>query len=94
MAELLLDGGSDPNAANIINVTTLQSAVKSGNTDMVQLLIDRGADPNRGNAYGSPLQTAAKRRYTSIVKLLINRGAKPNEATEAALQKMIDDGTD
>jgi ankyrin repeat protein len=89
--KLLLDGGADPNATNVLGATALMAAAAAGDADSVLLLIDAGADVNAkpemdafGFAWGggrTPLMWAAFRGDQVLARLLLKRGAKVDEFT-------------
>ncbi|KAF8153464.1 hypothetical protein K438DRAFT_2078738, partial [Mycena galopus ATCC 62051] len=58
---ILLDKGTDINAAGGFFGSSLQAAVQKGHTEIVCILLDKDADVNAaGGEYGSCLQAAAK----------------------------------
>ena len=58
----------------------LQSAIKSGDYNLVHLLEQCKADPNTTDNYGfTPLYEASKNGYIEIIELLIRYGAQPNQ---------------
>ena len=73
--ESLLNAGSDINAANVIGMTPLSSAVYHGASKSVELLIRRGANPDARMTDGhSPLTLAVQQNRHSILKALLDRG--------------------
>lgn len=83
--ELLLDHSAEINLRSqnktfARGVPILQSAVASGNVDMVKILLVRGADVNiKGEENGlTPLHAAAFDGQLEIARLLIEHGADVN----------------
>ncbi|KAJ7318040.1 hypothetical protein DFH08DRAFT_942666, partial [Mycena albidolilacea] len=79
IVHILLDKGTDVNAARGIYGSCLQAATLGGHTEIVCILLDKGADVNAaGGEYGSSLQAAAKGGHTEIVCILLDKGADVN----------------
>lgn len=77
-----LDGGIDPNKANMKGVTGLRFVTnnrKPGQDAMIRLLLDRGANPNDG------LYFAAASQPLEIVRLLLDKGARPTDGLCSAV---------
>ena len=77
--QILLDGGADPNARDVMNGwTALFHAIHKGQAGAVRLLLERGVDPNRPARMLTPLAMAAADRDPTIVELLLAHGADAN----------------
>ncbi len=77
-----LDGGIDPNKANMKGATALVFAVngqKPGNRAIIHLLLDHGANPNSG------LWRVAGSQPPDIIRLLLDRGANPTNGLCSAV---------
>ncbi|CAH3155961.1 unnamed protein product [Pocillopora meandrina] len=61
--------------------TSLFTAARNGQTDIVRVLIENGADVNKD----TPLSEATTNGHTDIVRLLIENGADVNEEEQAAI---------
>ena len=81
MADLLLQAGADPNAANDLGVTPLMLASVNGGAPMVERLLQAGADPNLARpAGGTALMMAARSGSVAVVRRLIAAGADVDAA--------------
>lgn len=77
MVELLIDKGTNINAANGYGIDALYRAIDRNSLDLVKLIIDNGADVNLKNKdEETPLDVAKSKGYTEVVKYLLERGAK------------------
>jgi len=84
IAQLLLDHGAKPNAADFRGDTALLEAVGQGNTDrnqenmdMIRLLIEHGADVNvKDNSGSTPLYYAVERGALQAAEILITNKAQ------------------
>ena len=82
LAQLLIDGGADPNKTDKHGRTPLYCAAAKGHEDVVRLLMKAGADPNKGDKDNViPLHiaitTLANPCYF-LIKLLLDKGSDPN----------------
>ena len=87
IAELLLDAGSDVEAASRSEtarlVRPLHTAVFARQPWLAILLLDRGADPNASESGGfTPLHTAVENGDPEVVRILLERGANPAARAE------------
>jgi ankyrin repeat protein len=79
VADLLLQAGADPNAANDLRMTPLSQACTNGSDPFVRLLLKSGANPNTAIGTGvTPLMTCAKSGSVDAVKRLLEYGAEIN----------------
>ncbi|KAH7136285.1 ankyrin repeat-containing domain protein [Dactylonectria macrodidyma] len=79
VAQLLLSNGADPNARTKSGYgdTTLQVAILSGQSDLVDLLLDWGADVNAHPSFAggrTALQAAATRGDVELFERILMRG--------------------
>jgi len=79
IAQLLLDGGVEPDETNGMGMATLHILAREGTPAAAGWLLDRGADIHlRDREFEStPLAWAARAGRDQMVKLLLARGAKP-----------------
>jgi ankyrin len=77
-ARLLIDAGSDLDAADAWGLTPTVLAAHSGFADLLDLLLDAGADPNLAGAGFSALHLAILRRDEGMAQALLEHGADPN----------------
>jgi ankyrin repeat protein len=77
-ARLLLQAGSDVNAADAWGVTPLVLAAHSGFGEMVTVLLEAGADPDAAGAGFAALHLAILRRDEAVARTLLAHGADPN----------------
>ena len=71
---LLLDGGTDPNAADANGNTLLHLAAFLGDLDVIQMLLARGAQPSRKNENGTtPADLAAGQGHEEATRFLQSR---------------------
>ncbi|MEJ2719492.1 MAG: ankyrin repeat domain-containing protein, partial [Deltaproteobacteria bacterium] len=71
MVELLLDAGSDPNAATNDGLTALMAACGEGHSKIVELLLEAGADATAENKTGStPFSLACEEHHHKVMELL------------------------
>ena len=95
--ELLLDGGTDPNAlvptdvddptrpGQKVSDTALVRAVSSHQEAAVGLLLERGADADMPNSVGqTPIMMAAHRGGLAVVRLLLGRQVQLDSVEEEA----------
>ena len=76
---LLKNKDIDVNLSNILGLTPLTHASKSGYKEIVELLLKAGADPNKlDQLYITPLMNACANGHTDIVEILIKNGASIN----------------
>ena len=76
----LLDGGSDPNAAQVDGMTALHWAAYYDDIETARLLIESGADAAVLNRYGiSPLVLACTNGSGPMAELLLASGADPHQ---------------
>lgn len=76
VAQVLLDGGADPNWVDNNKHPIIHIPARNGNTKWMQLLLDAGADVDGSDTYGTnPLLIASQFGHLSIVKMLIEKGA-------------------
>jgi ankyrin repeat protein len=78
MAQLLLDGGADPDVVsrNAMSLRPLHSASASRALGIVRMLLEHGADVNAQQHGGwTALHAAAKHGDLRLVELLLSRGA-------------------
>uniref|UniRef100_UPI00398F0B2C ankyrin repeat domain-containing protein 54 isoform X2 n=1 Tax=Pristiophorus japonicus TaxID=55135 RepID=UPI00398F0B2C len=73
----LLEGGTDPCAADDKGRTALHFASCNGNSSVVQLLLDHGADPNQRDGLGNTaLHLAACTNHVPVITTLLRGGAR------------------
>jgi ankyrin repeat protein len=77
-ARLLIEGGSDLNAADAWGLTPAVLAAHSGFAELLDLLLDAGADPDLAGAGFSALHLAILRRDERMASALLAHGADPN----------------
>ena len=80
IAELLLERGADPDAADRYGYTPLHKAANFGQNEIVLLLLAHQADPDSvsikyGGVNFTPLHVAAENGYPETVGLLLDNGA-------------------
>ena len=88
MVKVLLDGGADPDKADIntrwsplhVAISKASTLLSTpGHTEIIKLLIACGADLNKANDKGwTPLNLAAHYGLQDIHKILLDGGANPN----------------
>lgn len=81
MVELLIDKGTNINAANGFGIDALYRAIDRNSLDLVRLIIDRGFKGDlRKNDQTNALHEAARNYIikAEIVELLLDRGARIN----------------
>jgi ankyrin repeat protein len=77
MAEVLLDAGANPLLTGKSRVTTLEMAVKQGQTRLVHKLLLKKVSPDLSTSEGfTPLDLAVFQGYPEIAELLIRAGAE------------------
>ncbi|MEH0158493.1 ankyrin repeat domain-containing protein [Limibacter armeniacum] len=77
--QAMVDRGTDPNARDIFQQTTLHKAAKFGRLECTEVLLEAGADPNaRGKNDKTPLYDAVFAGENLIVSTLLTYGADPN----------------
>jgi len=78
-AQLLLDGGVDPNETNGMGMTTLHIVAGQGTVDAARWLLDHGgAIHARDREFDStPLAWAARAGREDMARFLLSRGASP-----------------
>lgn len=78
IAQMLLDGGVDPNETNGMGMTALHILAGQGTVDSARWLLDRGADIHaRDREFEStPLAWAARAGRADMVRFLLSRGAR------------------
>jgi ankyrin repeat protein len=80
IVKLLIEGGADPNAANVVGTTPLITAAYFNKVDLMRMLIDAGADISKKERTGvSPLSYAARNENMEAIDLLLEKGADINE---------------
>ena len=83
VAQLLLDGGANPNLGDIYQNTALHFAALEGHNNVLHVLLDRGGDPNITNEGGNtPLHHAALLGHKDAMQVLLGKGADPNVKDE------------
>lgn len=76
VAQVLLDGGADPNWVGNDKDPISHIPARNGNTEWMKLLLDAGADVDGSNPSGTnPLLIASQSGHLSIVKMLVEKGA-------------------
>ena len=78
VATLLIDGGADLDAQDLLGYTPLHRAAQSNAIEVAALLIDGGADlsaRDTASFAGTPLHHAAQRNAIEVAALLIDGGA-------------------
>ena len=89
-ADLLLDAGARPDAANDLGVTPLYLACENGNAALVRRLLAAGADPNAALRGGeTALMTAARTGSAGAVSALLGHGADANAREARAGQTAL-----
>ncbi len=79
LVKILLQRGTDPNAADDFSFTALMAAAGNDHFDVAKILLDKGADVNAKDKQGiQALVVAVKKGHERIVDLLITRGADIN----------------
>ena len=72
VAEILVDGGANPNAICKIDDTPIHCAVRNGNAELVDVLIRRGGDPNYQTDLGESIfdnwPQWAENELSSVIK--------------------------
>lgn len=77
--DVLLAGGADVHAGNVIGDTPLHMAAEFGHADLATRLIEEGADVhtrNTGKDRETPLDRARKSGHTDVVEMLRAAGAR------------------
>ena len=78
-AEILIDGGADPEMRCGHGESPLHRAAWAGAHGMVRVLLDRAPNPNAATRYGwTPLHIACLRADVATAKALLEKGANPN----------------
>ncbi|MCB9203866.1 MAG: ankyrin repeat domain-containing protein [Flavobacteriales bacterium] len=78
--KVLIEGGADPNAANVVGTTPLITAAFFNKVELMRMLIDAGADVSQKERTGvSPLSYAARNENMEAIDLLLEKGADINE---------------
>jgi ankyrin repeat protein len=77
-ARLLLQAGSDVNAADAWGLSSAVLAAHSGFDEMLDLLLASGADPSAMGAGFAPLHVAILRRDQAMARALLAHGADAN----------------
>ncbi|CEI67967.1 hypothetical protein FVEN_g7760 [Fusarium venenatum] len=92
-ARVLLEAGSDPNAAikrGDIRRTFLHLAAQDGIPEMVKLLLEWGANPNViDELNGTPAQWAIRNNHIEAVKILLEGNLDPNFDKGHSMQMAI-----
>ena len=90
-AKLLLDGGADVNARDLLGRSALFSAVSLGDPGLVKLLLEGGADPELSDAAGrTPFLVVSAYGYEGIAQLLVSAGAAPLPSVEIPVAVLAD----
>ena len=88
LVQLLLEGGSDVNAADNNGSTALHFVAMQGRKDIAELLIDRGADVTVTDGVGAvPLRYAMQQDNMDIIELLLGQGSEIEETHRAILMR-------
>jgi ankyrin repeat protein len=77
-ARLLIEAGSDVNAADAWGLTATVLAAHSGFRELLDLMLESGADPDLAGAGFSALHLAIFRRDEGMVRALLAHGADAN----------------
>ena len=82
--QIVIDHGSDVNATNKKNETTLMKACKKGNIDAMSVLLNAGADPHIADDYGCTLLHHAVTNACSkeVLATIIDQGVDVNATTK------------
>lgn len=76
VAQVLLDGGADPNWVGSNRSPLSHIPARNGDTEWMRLLLDAGADVDGSDHSGNnPLLLASQSGHLSIVKMLVEKGA-------------------
>jgi ankyrin repeat protein len=91
MVARLLEGGADPNLAQLSGETPLMTCSGTGNGETVKALIARGARVNqRGGRNGqTALMWAAARQHDEVLRILIAHGAGPGIASSTGFTPLL-----
>jgi ankyrin repeat protein len=106
VATLLLDKEGSAGQANVVGITPLMEASRSGNYRLIQTLLEKGADINviqrpelgytsdaNGGSGMTALMFAARGGHQAAVAVLINAGAQTT-VTNAGGKRAVDEAAD
>ncbi|MFO7565880.1 MAG: ankyrin repeat domain-containing protein [Enhygromyxa sp.] len=95
MVEILLEGGVDPNLAQLYGSTAMSYAISERRADVVERLLAAGADPQPVDDFGyTPMATAAAQGNLELLELLVRAGAsvQPQASGPSPLHSAVRQG--
>jgi len=94
LADALLAGGANVNAATAAGWTALMSASLRGSAELVAILLVRGARVRAAGPNGwTPLHFAGAKGHVEVMKLLLAAGADVNARDEAGMTPLAVSGS-